>query len=71
MELFKNAYELDQKPEIQVDASAYRGEWIAVRDGTVITGHNRDPAKLYSDPNVLPGDVFVAVPSSDSDILLY
>jgi hypothetical protein len=51
------------------DLTAYRGRWVAVRDGKVIAS-GIDPIELQSRPEVAEGDLLFLVPSLSPQTLL-
>ncbi|MDX6566805.1 MAG: hypothetical protein QOE10_2467, partial [Gaiellales bacterium] len=47
--------EADERALPEDDLEHYTGQWVAVRDGTVVA-HDADPAALQANPAVLPTD---------------
>jgi hypothetical protein len=56
------AREAQREPIVKDDLAPYRGSWVAVRDGKVISSA-LSSIQLKDKPDVHPGDLFIMVPT--------
>jgi len=64
-------YEIKQPDlEIEDDLSPYADQWVATRDGRLVTS-NRDFGRLRANPAVRPTDLFIPVSAHPRRICLY